>query len=53
MKGQATVTVTDKNGKIKSQTTEHNVVFDIPKMLLQNSLNTQTSVYGVGYPTSY
>lgn len=53
MKGQATVTVTDKNGKIKSQTTEHNVVFDIPKMLWQNSLNTQTSVYGVGYPYSY
>lgn len=52
MKGQATVTVTDKNGKIKSQTTEHNVVFDIPKMLWQNSLNTQTSM-SVEYPYSY
>lgn len=35
MKGQAIITIKDKNGKIKNQVTEKNVVFDIPKELIK------------------
>lgn len=38
MKGEALITVKDKNGKIKQQVKEKNLVFDIPKDLLKNYL---------------
>lgn len=38
MKGQAIITIKDKNGKIKKQVTEKNVVFDLPKILLKEMI---------------
>lgn len=53
MKGQATLTVKDKLGNIKSVTTKDNVVFDIPKHILQNTLTygLKYSSYGSKLPT--
>lgn len=38
MKGEALITIKDKNGKIKQQVKENNLVFDIPKELMKEYL---------------
>lgn len=39
MKGQATIIVKDKEGNIKQQVTENNIVFDIPKEIIKQVLS--------------
>lgn len=61
MKGQATIIVKDKEGNIKQQVTENNVVFDIPKELIKQVLsfadlgeiNTTTTSNGATIVSSY
>lgn len=36
MKGQATITVKDKNGNIKTSVKQHNKIFNMPQILLQD-----------------
>lgn len=49
MKGQARLIVKDKNGNIKNDVTKSNVIFDIPKVIMQNWLN---NVDNCGGPTN-
>ena len=49
MKGQARLIVKDKDGNIKNDVTKSNVIFDIPKIIMQNWLN---NVDNIGGPTN-
>ena len=47
MKGQALITIKDKNGNIKKQVKEDNVVFDIPKEILKEYIK-DADLGGIG-----
>lgn len=61
MKGEALITVKDKDGNIKKQVKESNMVFDVPKeivkQILQNidlgEINTTTTNQGATYISTY
>lgn len=46
MKGQARLIVKDKDGNIKNDVTKSNVIFDIPKVIMQNWLNNVDNMGG-------
>lgn len=47
MKGQARLIVKDKDGNIKNDVTKSNVIFDIPKVIMQNWLNNVDNMGGI------
>lgn len=46
MKGQATITVKDKNGNIKTSVKQHNKIFNMPQILLQDLADNGDIYFG-------